>query len=348
MPNNIRNYLIDRGQDPSLFKYGPAYGADWIAIPIPDEAGKPLFYKLRKNPFDTESEQPKYKFWPAGKDGAEIFGRDVLPAYTDYVVICEGEMDCLLLRNQGINAITSTAGAGTFKDKWISFFFHIPNIYICFDRDKAGEQGAEKLMLKLIAYNFNVFMITLPEMEGKDISDWFIHNDGSKEDFFSLAIPVGIKSLSLPPAVLSDDIKAIRGEIARLVELEDKYKKAPLHPVINDYVLSTIARQIKAAQRKIFSLRNVDNPGVDVEKVKETPLLGVLETYGIRHTNIGQDKIRFKIRDDDDTPSATGYLGNNSYYDYGSSQGGSVIDLVMVLEKCDFKKALNILYEKNL
>ncbi len=144
LPENIKSYLVDRGITDDLvgqFKigYGEFYDRKWITIPVKDRDGIFCFLKLRKDPSD-ESNDNKYKFYPTGS-GAEIFGRECLKDNKDMVVVCEGEFDCMMLQNFGIPSITSTAEAGNFKKEWIEELVDLEKIYVCFDKDEAGEKG---------------------------------------------------------------------------------------------------------------------------------------------------------------------------------------------------------------
>lgn len=58
------------------------------------------------------------------------------------VIVCEGEIDCILLNQYGFPAVSSTNGAGTFKPEWTRLFTSVPNIKILYDNDEAGRNGA--------------------------------------------------------------------------------------------------------------------------------------------------------------------------------------------------------------
>src|SRR3990167_7377005 len=148
LPLNIREWLktnrliLDEDIDDFELGYGEFYGTSWITIPVRDMNGNIVFMKLRKDPF-LESDRPKYM--STGGE-ASIFNVDVLKDKPDQLVICEGEFDCLVLRAFGIPAISSTAGASTFKDEWIDQLKSVRHLYICFDNDDAGEKSANELI----------------------------------------------------------------------------------------------------------------------------------------------------------------------------------------------------------
>jgi len=101
-------------------------------------------------------------------------------------MICEGEFDRLVLYSLGIPAITSTAGAGTFKKEWIEHFKDLKKIYICFDNDKAGENGANRLikMLEQELPDTSIYKTTLLDSlgEGGDLSDYFLKYNGDPDE----------------------------------------------------------------------------------------------------------------------------------------------------------------------
>lgn len=190
LPVRIREYLNGRGIIDELvseFKlgWGEFYGKWWITIPIPDKDGKYTFFKLRQDPED-QSNPDKYKFYPVGSE-ATIYGWENLKGSKSKLVICEGEFDRLILSKFAISAITSTAGAGTFKKEWLENLKGFDDIYVAFDKDEAGEKESEKL-IKTLAENFpetSIYKITLPERmtDGKDISDYFNHYNGNPDEF---------------------------------------------------------------------------------------------------------------------------------------------------------------------
>jgi replicative DNA helicase len=109
------------------------------------------------------------------------------------VIICEGELDAVLLRLQGIQAI-GVPGALNANMDWFQGF---TRLYISFDGDDAGREGGDKLLKHLT----EVRRIEMPE--GYDASDYiqafgaqsftilmnravlYLHGKPQKEDRFS-------------------------------------------------------------------------------------------------------------------------------------------------------------------
>jgi len=188
LPDHIRTYLHARGLTDALIAHyklgwGQFYGMNWITIPIKNQDGDFTFFKLRLDP-NKPKETDKYRFYPAGST-ATLFGWDMLKGNGE-IVICEGEFDSMLLSSIGIPAITSTAGAGTFKEEWIAHLKNLKKIHICFDKDDAGEKGAEKLIASLDTQlpKKAIYKITLPERmtDGKDITDYITKYNGNPDE----------------------------------------------------------------------------------------------------------------------------------------------------------------------
>ena len=182
LPEHIRAYLNGRGITDEIinkFKlgYGTFFGKRFITIPIPDEVGY-AFFKLRQDPEDGDDKMtyPKgeaclYGLFGAGKQ-----------------IVCEGELDALALISQGKNAVTSTHGANTFKEHWVDERFkQCESIYVCFDNDNAGKEGAEKALKAINKQGIrNTYKITLPDEIGEkgDITDYLTKLKYPVEDLY--------------------------------------------------------------------------------------------------------------------------------------------------------------------
>ena len=129
----IKKFLI--GYDPET---------DRIAFPIKSRSGKFVNIKLHNS-----KKIPKSLSWRSGNGSPRLYPYSAL--LKSDVVITEGEFDCLLLHSQGINGITSTTGAGTWKREW-NELFREKTIKILFDSDHAGQIGALKVGQELASF----------------------------------------------------------------------------------------------------------------------------------------------------------------------------------------------------
>tara|TARA_Y100000310_G_scaffold287114_1_gene311806 strand:- start:2260 stop:4242 length:1983 start_codon:yes stop_codon:yes gene_type:complete len=124
------------------------WGHEWLVTPVYDISGKgdTLFHKLKKVPWNKAT--AKGRVHPAGRE-ASLYPLRVLDSTPlreeKRLVICEGELDCLLLLDNGIPAVTGSAGATTFQEEWLDDIPMEMEIVLCFDNDDAGAKGREKL-----------------------------------------------------------------------------------------------------------------------------------------------------------------------------------------------------------
>lgn len=191
LPQRLRKYLNERGiPDPLIHKHLLGWNGQWITIPIPDREGKFVFFKLAKDP-DDQSVSPKMLATPGAH--AELYGWERVIAKPEQIIICEGEFDRLVLEGQGLEAVTSTGGALTFRLEWAEALREIPNIFICFDNDGAGRSGAERVA-QLIPH---ARVVRLPDGVGEsgDVTDFFVRLGRSRENFLRLLR----KAQPLPP-----------------------------------------------------------------------------------------------------------------------------------------------------
>ena len=78
---------------------------------------------------------------------------------------------------------------------------------------------------------------------------------------------------------------------------------------------------------------------VNLDDLKSIPIERILDYYGV----VIRNKICSCPIHNEDTPSCHIYEKTNSFNCFGCGAGGSVIDLVMGIEKCDIRRAIEIL-----
>lgn len=123
------------------------------------------------------------------------------------------------------------------------------------------------------------------------------------------------------------DRKVLR-ELANLCFLFDENKKV-LQKRIHD--LNRILTITTKKQNR--------NDEIDVEEIKSISIRYILQKYNIQvrgkmaHCPIRKEK----------SPSFIVYDNTNSFNCFGCHEGGTVIDLIMKIESCDFKEAIKIL-----
>jgi len=188
LPTRIRKYLndrciTDRIIDEYKLGWGQFYGKLWIVIPVTDINGDIAFLKLRRDPEDTGNQHKNMCY---SKDSrATIYGWEMVKNNKDFVFVCEGELDQLVAISNGLPAVTSTGGAKTFKQEWVKYFEQLKSVYICFDIDEAGKDGALRVAKMLCEVeDLAVYNVTLPEElgDGGDLTDYFTQTDGNIDD----------------------------------------------------------------------------------------------------------------------------------------------------------------------
>jgi len=194
---HIKKYLNDRLITDELIKdfelgYGEFYGRRWITIPVKDINGEYALIKLRRDPQDNTNPN-KFKFYPMGGSGT-LYGSECFLS-GETIALTEGEMDRILLMSRGVPTATSTVGATGFKKDWICAFKNIKKVYLCFDRDEAGDKGAERVGQMILEEwpDIKVFKCELPEIVGEhgDITDYLMKTDGNIDKLlYEMSYPI--------------------------------------------------------------------------------------------------------------------------------------------------------------
>jgi DNA primase len=182
LPARVRQYLNSRGiPDETIDSHILGWNGWRITIPIYNKQGEVTFFRLAKDPNDT---RPAAKMLSSFGSSVELYGWDRVVANPSSIVICEGEFDRLVLESNGFAAVTSTGGAATFRPQWAEAIRQIENVYICFDRDSAGRNGAQVVALMIPQAK----LVELPEDvgEGGDVTDFFVRLGRGRDDFLKL------------------------------------------------------------------------------------------------------------------------------------------------------------------
>ena len=162
------------------FKLGHNQGR--ITIPIFDDVGDCV--NVRRYSFQEKAIN-KMISYKSGYGEARLFPIENIKHSS--IILCEGEMDCLLLNQLGFPAITVTSGVGTWKGSWTKLF-RDKTVYICFDIDMAGKKGAGKVANLLLDVTKQVYILNLPlsDPPNADVTNYFIDSGASIADFKEL------------------------------------------------------------------------------------------------------------------------------------------------------------------
>lgn len=115
------------------------------------------------------------------KDGSKLpFFNMIHPQDTQYLIITEGEFDCLVLKQLGAkNVVSLPSGAGcvdrVFK-QYFKFLQQFEMIYIAFDSDKPGDEAASKALQYIPIEKYRRLKFPLDEDGNpyKDANDWLL------------------------------------------------------------------------------------------------------------------------------------------------------------------------------
>lgn len=158
----VKEYLEQHGISPETAeKFGLEDLGDRLKIPIRDSDGKVIFNKYRHM---EVFEGKKFSYDPGSE--ASLFNIEAI-SQSNTVFIVEGEPDAIRLDQEGITAVSSTSGAGTFKEEWTQYFAS-KKVFIVYDNDDSGKEGA----LKVQALIPHAYILTLPD-DVKDICEYF-------------------------------------------------------------------------------------------------------------------------------------------------------------------------------
>lgn len=146
-----------------------------FTFPIYDQFGNVV--NIRKYKPDARGKDAKRKTMNMKGFGtpARLFPVESLEA--EFIVIVEGEAKSALLCQMGFNAVSPTAGSGTWLEEW-SQLFTGKDVAIIYDIDKGGRKGANKICRLLFPHAKSIKDILLPldpiKFRKGDLTDYVI------------------------------------------------------------------------------------------------------------------------------------------------------------------------------
>ena len=83
------------------------------------------------------------------------------------LILTESIIDALTLYNAGFKDVIPCYGVNGLTDDHLGLFTRerIKEVYICFDRDDAGDKGAERTAAKLKEKDIDAYIVRLPDIE---------------------------------------------------------------------------------------------------------------------------------------------------------------------------------------
>ena len=255
----------------TLIKWSIGWDGRRYTIPVRNMEGEVI--NLRRYKLGAKGTEQKMLNW-TGHGAATIFGMSRLKHET--IVITEGETDCILLNQHGIPAVSGTAGAKTFKAEWVKLFKG-KDVYICYDADDAGREGAAKVKKMLAEFAESVTVINLPlhGKQNKDVTDYFVAEGNSSEDFVQL-----MKDAN---ALADVHIKAPLAITGEKVSLQESMSEALQNETLE------IVVSIAGKQQEPYTAPKTISADCDMSKGKACDMCPLMAKDGHKLVEIRQD-----------------------------------------------------------
>jgi hypothetical protein len=178
LPEEISEFLKDRGIPATVMdRQLLGWNGERITIPIfGGTTREVLGFRYAKSPFDA-SQAPDM----VGDEnlGPQLYGWETLARRPHRIVVCDGELERLVLEARGFPAVTSTAGADVFLEEWADHFADIGQVFVCFSRRAAAAARSIQRVLP------GARIARLPAELGDDgtAADFFLALDRTPFDF---------------------------------------------------------------------------------------------------------------------------------------------------------------------
>lgn len=138
-------------------------------------AGNVVQIRGRAWPYSKDDKKPKYK--TCGGNTSRLFNTDAVWNNTE-LVVTEGEFDAMVVEQLGFPAV-GVPGAKGWQDAWDGYVKELRRIWLVFDRDAAGEQGAQKITLRFPGKVRRIHLS--PEGFKCDPTQWVANGNGATE-----------------------------------------------------------------------------------------------------------------------------------------------------------------------
>ena len=203
------------------FKLG--WNGSRLTIPIYDEKG--TLVNIRKKPLDS-----------GHCTGIEFFNQmrlfPIQNLQEETIYLFEGEKDCMLACQLGLNAMAITSGAGSFNQEWLPYFKN-KKVVLTYDIDSAGLAGAHRVKEFILNATEELRIVKLPitEPPNGDFTDYILQG-GTKESFLEV-----IKRTGIEPKLLHQSTRiptyVHNTELGRAADAEFFYKRVRFNVVVS-------------------------------------------------------------------------------------------------------------------
>lgn len=252
LPDKERELLLAKKclSDDTLKRIGIAYsvvhGKGHICIPNKRTGDAVTAWKLRVGLSENIGTDSKWTFNPTKQ--SDVFGREYWQQESPTQVWqAEGELDCALLLQEGLCALTMTTGAATSIEPCLTYVPDRAELVLAFDNDAAGQAAYEKATALISEKRPDIVlrMIHWPHgfKSGGDISDFACicreENDKILERFQKL---IGDVPEAIQKKVSGTQTPMEYRDIAKLppASLEDVLEHTRRLGFVHDYVVEVV------------------------------------------------------------------------------------------------------------
>lgn len=182
MPQMLQVMKEKRGlSEATIEKYEIGWYKDRFTIPVRDTDG--VLQNVRRYKHNARAAKDKMLNLQ-GHGEARLFLPWMLSE--PEVIITEGELDAICGQEHGLPTMSHTAGASVWKSQW-SPLFQEKTVFICYDVDDAGVNGALKVAAGISRYAKAVYIIKLPlPIKSSDLTNFFVDQGYTAKDFHEL------------------------------------------------------------------------------------------------------------------------------------------------------------------
>jgi DNA primase len=140
----------------------------WLSIPYITASGSCVGFKFRR----LDNGKPKYGS-PTGQK-AHLYNVEDITVMSPYVVVCEGELDCVVTSGVlGIPAV-GVPGTAAWKSHFPKLFTGYETVFVVGDNDikEDGSNPGQEFAKRVANEVMNSQIVTLPS--GMDINDYYL------------------------------------------------------------------------------------------------------------------------------------------------------------------------------